>query len=118
MMGKVLHSDRWLMRKKSKVDLVVVEMRSTVNKLKMKSKLSSYERTQMGLLATRLSENLGREDDPEVARLEWMLIFLEGDVEWKAKYKEVFKRDLKVPVMPETPKKTPKARFRTRSETA
>ena len=105
------------MRSQKKIDLVVAEMRARVNKLKLESKTSSYERTQMGLLATRLSENLPYGDDENVARLEWLLIFLEGDVDWKEKYEEVFGKKLAEPKVT-IPKKTMKSRFRTRSEMA
>ncbi len=105
------------MRSQKKIDLVVAEMRARVNKLKLESEISSYERTQMGLLATRLSENLPYGDDENVARLEWLLIFREGDVDWKKKYEEVFGKKLAEPKVA-IPKKTMKSRFQTRSEMA
>lgn len=105
------------MQSQNKIDLVAAEMRARVNKLKLESTISSYERTQMGLLATRLSENLPYGDDSEIARLEWMLIFLEGDFDWKNKYKEVFGSALKEPKKKQD-MKFPKPRFETRSEMA
>lgn len=101
----------------NKIDLVVAEMRARVNKLRLESEMSSYERNQMGLLATRLSENLPYGDNQDIARLEWMLIFLEGDVDWKKKYQEVFGKKLSKPSSPGLNVKTPN-RFRTRSEMA
>lgn len=80
-----------------KIDLVVAEMRARVNKLRLESDISSYERNQMGLLATRLSENLPYGENQDVARLEWLLIFMEGDVDWKDKYEEVFGQKLPKP---------------------
>lgn len=101
----------------SKIDLVVAEMRARVNKLRLESDISSYERNQMGLLAARLSENLPYGENQDVARLEWLLIFMEGDVDWKAKYEEVFGKKLSKPPA-RSSEKPMKSRFQARSEMA
>lgn len=71
------------------IDLVNDAIRLRVAKLTRTGKFSAVERSSMHKLAGFLSEKMD-DEDPEMARLEYLLAFMEGDIDWKARYKEVF----------------------------
>jgi len=96
-----------------KVDLVLEAIRDEVNRLRAGSDLSAVERSAMSELAAALCAG---EDDFEVARLEWLLLFLSGDVDWRKQFKKTFGREpVKKPVSLKR-SDFPKPRFRTLRE--
>jgi hypothetical protein len=93
-----------------KIDLVLEAIRDEVNRLRAESDLSAADRSAMSELAAALSAG---DDDFEVARLEWLLLFLTGDVDWRKQFKKTFGREpVKEPVSLSR-SDFPKPKFRT-----
>jgi len=64
-------------------------MRVEVMRLLRESGLKAVEKNALNQLAGTLALESG-EDDKASARLEYLMIFLEGDIDWRKRYKEVF----------------------------
>ena len=96
-----------------KIDLVLEAIQDEVNRLRAESDLSAADRSAMSELASDLCAG---EDDFEVARLEWLLLFLSGDVDWRKKFKEIFGRDPVEKPVSLSRSKFPKSKFRTVGE--
>jgi hypothetical protein len=96
-----------------KIDLVLEAIRDEVNRLRAKSDLSSVDRSSMSELAAALSAG---EDDFEVARLEWLLLFLSGDVDWRKQFKKTFGREPAKKSVSLSRSDFPKPKFRTLRE--
>ena len=71
------------------IDMLAERMRLRVNKAFLGSKISTVDRNSINQLAGTLALQTG-EKDKASARLEYLLCFLEGDIDWKKRYKEVF----------------------------
>jgi hypothetical protein len=71
------------------IDMLAERMRVRVNKALLNSNFSSVDRNSVNQLAGTLALRSDEKDKASV-RLEYLLCFLEGDIEWKKRYKEVF----------------------------
>lgn len=71
------------------IDMLAERMRVRVNEGLMRSELSSIDRNSINQLAGTLALRSDEKDKASV-RLEYLLCFLEGDIDWKKRYKEVF----------------------------
>lgn len=71
------------------IDMLAERMRLRVNQNLLRSDLSSVDRNSMNQLAGTLALR-SEEKDKASVRLEYLLCFLEGDIDWKKRYKEVF----------------------------
>lgn len=71
------------------IDMLAERMRVRVNQGFLKSNLSSVDRNSVNHLAGTLALQ-SDEKDKASARLEYLLCFLDGDIDWKKRYKEVF----------------------------
>lgn len=71
------------------IDMLAERMRVRVNQGFLNSNLSSVDRNSINHLAGTLALQSG-EKDKASARLEYLLCFLDGDIDWKKRYKEVF----------------------------
>lgn len=71
------------------IDMLAERMRVRVNEGLLRSDLSSVDRNSINQLAGTLALRSDEKDKASV-RLEYLLCFLEGDIDWKKRYKEVF----------------------------
>ena len=71
------------------IDMLAERMRVRVNRALLDSNLSSVDRNSVNQLAGTLALRSDEKDKASV-RLEYLLCFLEGDLDWKKRYKEVF----------------------------